>query len=416
MKIPKITKQFIQSELYKVCDGYDTSRIVGKYSSKSTWQPHDVIRRLVQVCLERTSLEDICLTSSGPSADTVHKRCAELKFEQTERLVNGWLIEIVSRLKFHPKTKITLAFDLYNQLYYGNSSHSWVVGKKRKKGTNYAISYLVVTIASQNIRCPIAVRLMTKERLSRNADLVSEILDELFVWLPMRRVLFDRGFCQESIIQVAEDRNLEYVIAAIRHSRIKQAAQTIQETVQTLAHQAGINTTNSLALGRWLRQKGLDTYRVEYVSTGKRRKPVPLVAAFVRQRTYYKNPYRRVSYCLFLYLTNTTVSPRTVVRLYSKRWIVETDIRCTNEFKAVTNSTKPQLRMLLYGLAMVFNALWIIYSTLIQRLKEGKIFKGYPESLVTVKQMDELVCIARWFLRFVRQEILPQLHFQGGDA
>ena len=416
MKIPRITKQFIHSELYKVCDGYDTTKIIGKYSSKSTWNPQDIVKRLVQVCLERTSLEDICSTNSGPSADTVHKRCAELQFEQTEQLVNGWLIEVVSRLKFHPKTKVTLAFDLYNQPFYGNSSHQWITGTKRKKGTNYAISYLVVTIATQNIRCPVAVRLMTKDRLKRKADVVSEILDDLFVWLPVKRVLFDRGFCQESIIEVAEDRGLEYVIAAIRHGRIKQAAQMIQETVHALAQQAGINTTDSLALGRWLRQKSLDTYRVEHVSTGKRQKPVPLVAAFVRRRTYYKNPYKRASYGLFLYLTNITVSPRTVVRLYSKRWIVETDIRCINEFKAVTNSTKPQLRMLLYGLAMVFNALWIVYSTLIQRLNEGRSSPFSSESLVMIKQADELVCIARWFLRFVRREILPQLQFRGGDA
>ncbi len=282
MKFPRITRQFIRHELYKVCAGYDTSKIIGNYSSKSTWQPYDVIKRLTQVCLERTSLEDICSTNNGPSADTVHRRCAELQFSQAEQLINGWLIEVVSRLKFHPKTKITLAFDLYNQPFYGNSSYAWVTGTNWKKGTNYAISYLVVSIATQSIRCPVTVRLMTKERLKRKVDIVSEILDDLFVWLPVKRVLFDRGFCQESIVQLAEDRGLEYVITAICHSRIKQAAQTIQDTVQTLASKAGINMTDTLAMGRWLRQKGLDTYRVEYVSTGKQRKPVPLVAAFVR--------------------------------------------------------------------------------------------------------------------------------------
>ncbi len=105
-----------------------------------------------------------------------------------------------------------------------------------------------------------------------------------------------------------------------------------------------------------------------------------------------------------------------MVRLYSKRWIVETDIRCTNEFKVITNSTKPQLRLLLYGLAMVFNALWILYSTLIQRLEDNPTFEISTETLAIIKQVDELVCIARWFLRFVRQEIFPLPCFRGGDA
>ena len=106
-------------------------------------------------------------------------------------------------------------------------------------------------------------------------------------------MLFDRGFCQEDIIQLAEDRGLEYVIAAIRHGQIKQAAQEIRMCVEALAGQAGIKTDDHLALGRWVRQNGLDTFRVEYVSTGKRRKRSPLIAAFVHKRTHHRNRLKR---------------------------------------------------------------------------------------------------------------------------
>ncbi|MCK5342996.1 MAG: transposase [Candidatus Heimdallarchaeota archaeon] len=416
MRFPQITKKFVQKELYKLCDGYDTRQIINEYSSKSTWQPQDIIKRMIHACLERTSLEDICSSTEGPSADTVHKRCSELQFEHAEKLVNGWLLEVVSRFKFHPNTKITLAFDLYDQPFYGETSHAWVTGTKRKKGTNYAVSYLVVTVATQNIRCPVAVRLMTKKRQKEKAAMVSQILDDLFVWLPVKRVLFDRGFCQEDIIHLAEDRGLEYVIAAIRHSSIKQAAQIIQKTVQEHASLAGINVNDTLALGQWARQRGLDTFRVEHVATGKNRKLVPLVAAFVRKRTHNRDPLKRRIYCLYLYITNTKVSARRVVKLYSKRWIVETDIRCTNDFRAVTNSTSPQLRLLLYGLAMVFNALWVVFSTFINRLTDSSIHSNDLDCIFFIKQADELVCIARWFVRFMLREIFPLLSFQGVDA
>ena len=65
---------------------------------------------------------------------------------------------------------------------------------------------------------------------------------------------------------------MEYVIAAIRHSSIKQAAQIIQKTAQEHARLAGINENNPLAVGKWVRKRGLDTYRVEHVATGKNRK------------------------------------------------------------------------------------------------------------------------------------------------
>lgn len=416
MKYHRTTKRFIQNELYKLCVGTDTTTIIDEYSYKSRWHPQDIVKRLIQACLEQTSLEDICSTTAGPSADTVHRRCSELEISQIEKLVNSWLIEVVSRLKIHHNTKITLAFDLYEQPFYGNPSFDWVTGTKRKKGTSYAITYLVVSIATENIRCPVAVRLITNRQLKTKVIVVSQILNELLVWLPVKRVLFDRGFCQEDILQLMEDRGLEYVIAAIRHSRIKQASREIWACVQELAGQAGINVNNHLALGRWTRKQGLDTFRVEHVSTGKKRSPVPLVAAFVHKRTRHRNPLKRSTYCLFLYLTNTTVTPRTVVHLYSKRWIVETDIRCINEFTAVTNSILPQLRLLLYGLAMVFDALWIVFSTLISRFIEEGSFPIFEWTQFTIKQRDTLQCIARYFLRFLRQEIFPQLCFRGGDA
>jgi len=416
MKFPRITKQFVQNELYKLCAGYDTGRILGKYSSKSTWQPENIVKRLIEACLERTSLEDICSTSAGPSADTVHKRCAELHLDQVEQLVNGWLIEVVSRLRFHKNSHITLAFDLHCQPFYGERNHEWVTGNQRKKGTNFAVSFLVVSLATNTIRCPIGIRLMTKERLNRKADLVGSILDDLFDWLPVKRVLFDRGFCQESIIQLAEDRGLEYIIAAIRHSKIKTATQEILTCVKELANQAKVPTDDMEAVGRWARKKGLDSFRVNHVTTGKNQTPVPLVAALVRKRTYsQRHPKRRI-YCLYVYITNTKVSARRVVKLYSKRWIVETDIRCTNDFKAVTNSTKAQLRLFLYGLAMIFNALWVVFSTLNQRLNQLKLNPLLDETVIIIRQSDVLVCIARCFLRLLRQEILPLLHFRGVDA
>ena len=366
--------------------------------------------------MERTSLEDICSTTEGPSADTVHRRCSELQMNQIEKLVNGWLIEIVSRLKFHHTSKITLAFDLYEQPFYGDPSYDWVLGTQYKKGTSYSITYLVASIATQNIRCPVAVRLMTNRRVKTKVAVVSQILDDLFVWLPIKRVLFDRGFCQEDILQLMQDRGVEYVIAAIRHGQVKRAAQEIHTCVKELARLAGVDVTDTLAVGRWARKQGLDTYRVEHVSTGKKRTPVPLVAAFVRKKTHHRDPLKRRVYCLYMYLTNCQLTPRSIVKLYSKRWIIETDLRCINDFKAVTNSIQPQLRLLLYGLAMVVDALWVVFSTLLSRLTETEPFEITSETQFCIKQCDELQCIARQFLRWLRTFIFPFLSFRGGNA
>lgn len=416
MKFPNITKKFLENEIYKLCAGEDVQHILGKYSQRSTYQPQDLIKVCIQACLEQTSPEDICSTQEGPSADRLHDRMSEHSLTQIESLVNGWLTEVTSRQQFHSNTKITIAFDLYQQPYYGDPSPEWITGMDRKKGASYAISFLIVSIATGTKRCPIAVRLISKTLMKQKACLIDTILADLRLWLPVKRVLLDRGFCEDEIIQVLEMRSSEFIIAAIRHWDIKTAAQEIKTCVEQLASQAGVDVTDNLALGQWVRKQGLDSFRVKNVSTGKKKTPVELVAVMVRQRTHNRDPLKRWTYNWFLYLTNCQLSPREIVRLYGKRWIIETDIRCISEFKAITNSTSPQLRLLLYGLAMVFDALWMVFSLLLNRFRSNSSFSITEETRFCVKQVDPILIIARAFKRLLRTEILPTLSFRGGDA
>ena len=142
----KINGQFIHTELYKLCDGESTRQISSEYSPKAIWKPADIFRTIFEACLEHTSIENICSTPETPSADTIHTRCGELDLNQTERLVNEWATEISSRLQFPKKTYLTMSIDLYHRTYYGNPNKEWVAGMKRKKGTNYAVTNLVVTL------------------------------------------------------------------------------------------------------------------------------------------------------------------------------------------------------------------------------------------------------------------------------
>ena len=416
MTFPRITQTFVEKELYKLCAGSIIRRILGQYSSRSTWQPQDIIKRLIQACVEQTSVEDICSTSAGPSADRVHQRLAGHQLAQLERLVNEWLIEIASRQDFHPQTKITVAIDFHHQPFYGKRELDWVTGMKPKKGTFHAITFLLVSLTTGTQRCPLTVRLITRPLLKRKAQLIDQILAELTTWLPIKRVLLDRGFCEAGIIQVLEARGLEYLIAAKRHGLVKTAAVEIQACVAAHARQAGVDITDSIRLGQWARKQGLDQFRVRYVSLGYQSTPVELVAVLVRLRTHHRDPLKRWTYRWFLYLTNCPLTPRVIVRLYGKRWMIETDIRCIAEFKAVTNSTQPQVRFLLYGLAMVLDALWTVCSLLLNRLRSHGPFPITEETRFRVKQSDAILIIARAFKRYVRTKILPELRFPGGDA
>ena len=85
-----------------------------------------------------------------------------------------------------------------------------------------------------------------------------------------------------------------------------------------------------------------------------------------------------------MYVTNLKCSGRYIVKRYAKRWIIETDYRCIGVFEAVSNSRIPQTRILLYSLAMVLDALWVIASTLSKLKKKGNEINMTEETLFDI--------------------------------
>ncbi len=371
MKFNRTTKQAITRDIYKVCDGEQTKEIIGEYHPTSTWQPEDILKTVSEACLQKTSLEDLCESQKNPSVDTVQKRINELELDQIDQLINGWINDQVGRLHFHGNTHLTISVDFHQQPYYGDPFPERVIGMKRKKGTNYCICFLLVSITTDKIRCPINTKLVTKTEYSDKVGLLAKtwfILPKSFL---IKRVYLDRWFCEDPIIEFLEYRGLEYVIAAKRVKSVKTSLAEVRACVEQLATLSDVDLEDKFALGQWCRKRGLDTFKVRDILLKKRGTPTTLVATFVRVRTHNRDPARRWSYTLYLYVTNCRVSTRYVVKLYSKRWIIETDIRCIGTFKAVTNSTNPQLRSLLFGLAVLLDVLWIVYSTFTARLHDS---------------------------------------------
>ncbi|MHA1332442.1 MAG: transposase [Candidatus Hodarchaeales archaeon] len=410
MTFKRTTKKAIRKDIYKVCAGEQTKVIMGKYAKSSKWRPEDVIKTIIEACLNNTSLEDICESKENPSADTVQRRIKQLHLDQIDFLVNGWIEENVYRLKFHGNTRLTISIDFYHQPYYGDPSKDWVIGTNRKQGTNYCVCFVVVCITTDKIRCPIYTKLVTRTEYSDKAGLLAKIFFALPTNLAIRRVLLDRWFSTDCVLEFLDDRGLKYIIPAKRVSSVKRSLAEVQACTRNLAGLSGVNIDDNGLVGQWCRRRGLDTYKIKGVCLKKHGTPTTLIAVFVRVKTKNQTHGRRWTYTLFMYLTNCRVSDRYLVKLYSKRWIVETDIRCIKTFKAFTNSICPQLRFLFFGLAVLFDLLWIVYSTLFNRLHD------FCDDNFPIKQSDSLQFTARKFLRFLRDDICPLLSFRGGDA
>ena len=188
MHFERTTKKALTRDIYKVCDGEQTKAIVGKYSPKSTWKLESILKTVNQACLQKTSLEDVCESKENPSADTIQKRINELEIAQIDRLVNGWISEQVDRLYFHGNTKLTVSVDFHQQPYYGDSSPEWILGMKRKKGTSYCVCFLLISITTNTIRCPIYIKLVTKNEYKNKVDLLAKAWCQLPKMFGIKRV------------------------------------------------------------------------------------------------------------------------------------------------------------------------------------------------------------------------------------
>ena len=405
--IESATRSYVETEINKLCGKDQIKRLFGEFSQNSTWKIDDIIKVLIHACIENTSIEDVCTSNGMPSADTVHRRLVNLNLENLDEITNEMVQDISSRARFHLNTKITVSFDLHEICFYGDHDKEWIIGMKRKDGTSYAMKFLTATISTGAIRLPVAVIYLTKERNNKISEYIESIINDLQLWLNVDKVLLDRGFCNNDIVEFLDFRGLEYIIAAKRNFDIKEAAETIETTVKEMAKESGVDFKNEYKLGKWARRNKLDEFYVDYVSTGKGLHPVRLVAVYVRQRTHNKDPLKRWTYCLFLYITNIDCSARYIVKQYAKRWIIETDYRCMNVYQAITNSRIPQTRILLFSLSMALDALWVIASALSTILKDGFKECIREETVFHISQSNKLVFTGRWFKRFIRDEIMP---------
>lgn len=405
--IEPVARSYVETEINKLCGKEQIKDLFGDFSQNCTWQVEDIIKVLIHACIENTSIEDVCTSNDVPSADTVHRRLANLNLEDLDEINNEWVQDISSRARFHKNTKITVAFDLHEIPFYGDSDKEWIIGMKRKDGASYAIKFLTATISTGTIRLPVAVIYLTKERNIRIPEYVESIINDLQLWLNVDKVYLDRGFCNNDIVEFLDFRGLEYIIAAKRNFDVKEAAETIETTVKELAKESGVDIEDEYKLGKWARRNKLDQFYVDYVSTGKGLHPVRLVAVYVRQRTHNKDPLKRWTYCLFLYITNINCSGRYIVKQYAKRWIIETDYRCIGVYKAVSNSRIAQTRILLFSLSMALDALWVIVSTLSNLNQKGFKEPIREETVFPISQSFKLMFTGRWFKRFLRAEIMP---------
>lgn len=221
--------------------------------------------------------------------------------------------------------KAAIAFDWHDQPYYGSHQPQGVIGTKPKDGTSYAYSYLTVSVITPKKRLVIAVLpLKTRDNLPQ---VILPLLDYVMQHVKnLAYVAFDNGFQDSALLQGLIDRGVPFVIP-------------LRDTVKLRKR------------WRWKRYAKRFNYNTQGVE-------VDVVEAVDSKGEQY-----------FLG-TNLAGRPKRILKLYKRRWGIETSYRMIGQFYPKTTSNSYVIRVLYFVLAVLLYNVWVLLNA---RVKEHVI-------------------------------------------
>ena len=210
---------------------------------------------------------------------------------------------------------VAVAFDWHDQPYYGKPMPG-MVGTKPKRGTCYAFSFLTASILTAGRRLVLCiVPLTSRESLP---TLVVALIERIQRYVErIRYVAFDNGFQSSELIEELQRRRISFILPLRDTAKLKRRR-------------------------RWMRYAKRFNYTTQGVT-------VDVVEAEDTKGQYFL-------------ATNIAASPKRLLRMYKRRWGIETSYRKIREFLPKTTSRSWVVRVFNFILACLFYNAWVVLN------------------------------------------------------
>jgi len=256
--------------------------------------------------------------SDVPTSETLLAYVKTLTRDEILSNAEGGIGRCVEKLKAKGLRlkDVALAFDWHDAPYYGEPI-AGVVGTKRKHGTNFAFSFLTASVLTPKRR--LVLCMIPLESRDGLPELVLGLLERIRSYVKgIAYVVFDNGFQDKELIDGLQLRKIPFILP-LR------------------------DTTKLRRRWRWMGYAKRFSYRTNGVD-------VDVVEALDAKGWQY-----------FL-ATNVPDSPKRVLRLYKKRWGIETSYRMINEFLPKTTSRSWIVRIFYFILACLIYNTWVVLN------------------------------------------------------
>jgi hypothetical protein len=238
---------------------------------------------------------------------------------------------------------VAVAFDWHDVPYYGRPMLG-MVGTQPKRGTCYAFSFLTASILTAGRRLVLCiVPLSSREGLS---GLVLGLVARVKRWVKgLAYVAFDNGFQSSELILELQGHEIPFILP-------------LRDTVKLKRRR------------RWMRYAKRFNYTTQGVT-------VDVVEAQDANGLRY-----------FL-ATNIAASPKRILRMYKRRWGIETSYRKIREFLPKTTSRSWLIRIFNFIFACLLYNAWVVLNARAQETLTTITMKlNYIWSYLTLHQME----------------------------
>lgn len=221
-------------------------------------------------------------------------------------------------------TKVPIALDWHDVMFYGDPKTYMVLGTQHKNGSNYAYEYLTASVLVDGERLIIAV--IPIEAKNELSNLIKHVLEKIkYLGIKIRYITLDGGFFSIENVRFFQESNLKYIIHMPSNSRTKKM---------------------KLWNGR----------KFEYTTSGHHIKKSDQITFDVTVAYDESKKYK------YLFATNLSYKSDTILKMFNKRWGIETSYRMSNQFLIKTTSKAYIVRLFYYLFACIVYNAWVIYN------------------------------------------------------
>jgi hypothetical protein len=280
-------------------------------------------------------------------ADTLHRHIKDNSERDLKRAFEFNTKKAIGRMGLG---RVVLAFDVTEELYFGDNGGLNVRQIKHENGADEAFSYLVLNIVK-----PKPLPLMAIPY--KQGDDIITLIKELIGYARSLRiiiecVLFDRGFYIGDLISYLSSINMKYLIFVPENKAMKRyILQT--NCLSSFNHLIGYSKYKST----WKAQTKIVIIKDKY---------------FNKKEGKWKKYY-------WCFATNLQ-SSFYLIKIYKQRWQIETDFRVQDEARIKSKSNIPLIRYFYFLMSLILMASWEV-----NRIENPKVtFKKYLKNIETI--------------------------------